>query len=468
VVGTTISLLFNLFKRTDNDWITSTPRYSVLTIISLVRASISSLLIAAIFFLPVVLAFVKVHHISASGFFLALFSVIAMMGVVIAGTLSVLILLGRLYLFVADQTKYVQFYFRDFALLIGTVFMALVVFGWNIVRNIDLVAMFRAESDTTILDPSSIAEHFYLFPSHGVAMTLLNLQEGNIFVAVKNSLALVIIFGVLLGLVLLFSKAYYRLFLVCKEHVSTISKKTGILFTGGVTSALAKKEYLLFMRNIRGVLWLLFLIGIWVIQIATSGVLGKNIAKYAIDISEKQLLIGSIEFAIAVYFISAFSVRFVFPSYSLDTKTAWITKTAPYSKRKIFISKYLFFVGLFTLISLVMSFFNSGVLHTPLYASLITTSMLVVICMFIVMTSLVAGLFFQVTDSEDPEVISTSMPGIILTLILLIVGFTGSLILFYSSSSSYAITSLSSLFMIILALFTGVQGYLVYKKKLIP
>jgi hypothetical protein len=201
-------------------------------------------------------------------------------------------------------------------------------------------------------------------------------------------------------------------------------------FNGGRTMALFTKEALISSRNWKGISWFLFLALIWLIQIGANVIMGHNIQKYQPDVSEKTILLQVIQFIIAVYFISSFTLRFVFPSFSAEKKTAWIVGTAPLNFKKIFFGKYFFYTLFLVVLGLFMNTVNTLVLGLTFVPALYATVLFVVTIVFIVTFGLSLGVLFPSTETDDPEVISTSMPGLFFTAVSLIYGAIADLVLY--------------------------------------
>ena len=186
--------------------------------------------------------------------------------------------------------------------------------------------------------------------------------------------------------------------------------------------ALFKKEALVSTRNYKGVLWFLFLFLIWLAQIGANVILSHNVARYETDISAKIATLQALQFIIAVYFMSSFTLRFVFPSFSVEKKTAWILASAPLSFRRIFFGKYLFYTVFFVILGVIMSTINSNMLHLSFTYAFYSILLFIITTIFIVTSGLSIGAIFPSTETDDPEVISTSMSGLSFTALALIYG----------------------------------------------
>ena len=150
------------------------------------------------------------------------------------------------------------------------------------------------------------------------------------------------------------------------------------------------------------------------------------------DISEKLVTLQAIQFVIAIYFVASFTLRFVFPSFSVEKKTAWILASAPLSFKKIFFSKYLFYTLFFVILGVSMSYINSFILNLSFASGLYSMLLFVSTVIFIVTLGLSLGALFPNTETDDPEAISTSMPGLFFTALALIYGTLSAGVLYLS------------------------------------
>ena len=212
-------------------------------------------------------------------------------------------------------------------------------------------------------------------------------------------------------------------------NISSLNKNS-YHFNGGVTTAIFKKEILIFTRNWKGILWFGFLLFIWLMQIGANIILGNNIQRYQPDISHKIIILQTLQFIIAIYFISSFTLRFVFPSFSVEKKTSWILLSAPLSFKKIFFGKYLFYTSFFVIIGVLMNYINSLILNLSFINTFYSMILFISVIIFIVTLGLTLGAVFPNFETDDPEIITTSMPGLFFTALALIYGALSDWILY--------------------------------------
>ena len=462
VFSSMISGLFNLFQGQNNNWLISSPGYSLFPKVVLVRSLFSSLLPSMVMFLPAIFAFIKVFNAGLVSIMFIAVSVMFLLLLLNALTLSFLLGVTLLYHYFSKKVTILKFSFGGLLGVLASVFTALGIIFWKVIRDIDLVKVFKADEDTATLSVTNIANYFNFLPTHPFAMEILSLQSGLYGEVIVNFLILTLI--TLLSILLWFSISplFYPVWLRFQEGNSqktTVGQNKNMgsrayNFTGGTTVALFKKEVLISTRNFKGVLWFLFLLGIWLLQIAANVILENNVARYESDISQKIIILQALQFVIAIYFISSFTLRFVFPSFSAERRAVWILATAPLSFTKIFFGKYLFYTSFFAGLGVLMSYINSLILNIPLAQALHGVLLLVVTIIFIVTLGLSLGALFPNTETDDSETISTSMPGLFFTAISLMYGSLSGWILYTS------LLALDLTWLIIFTFITVILGIL--------
>jgi hypothetical protein len=426
-----ISGVFNLYRGGTNTWILGTPGYRFFPKMIFIKSFFTAGLPLFIMFLPAVLALIKVYHLGALALLSLLASAVFFLLTLTSGALLLILGTSMAYHALLKTKNHASnFTFKRLILLLMGIVLLVILSAWKTVANVDLVHLFRAEDVSSAINVKTISSHFTLLPTHPFALEILNWQTGATSGALGNLFVLALIASVLTILWWKISPRFYPLWLVLQEgssERSTTSKHSLITrksyhFNGGKTMALFTKEALISGRNWKGVLWFLFLALIWLTQIGANVIMGHNIQKYQPDVSEKTILLQVIQFIIAIYFISSFTLRFVFPSFSVEKKTSWILGTAPLSFTKIFFGKYLFYTIFFVLLGLIMNTINAGVLGLSFMHALYATLLFVVAVIFIVTLGISLGALFPSTETDDPETISTSMSGLFFTALALMYG----------------------------------------------
>ncbi len=432
VLGSIVSGLFNLFRGENDAWFLSTPGYKIFPTLIFTKSILASAWPLLVMFLPAVLAFNKVYYLGLASLLLVLLSVITLLFLTSATTLSVVVLIGYAYYAISKVFKALRFTFKGFISLLLVAIVANLAIVWKVVASLDLVKIFKADDADALVTVSNIGSYFTLYPTHPFAMEIIRLQEGGWQDALMYA-SLLFLFAVLaVGLWFFASSFFYPLWQGFQEGSSqsrndtmSLRVRNGYHFEGSALTALFKKEALVSSRNFKAVLWFLFLLCIWLVQIGTSFIMEHNVRRHEVDISATLATLQTIQFVVATYFISAFTLRFVFPSFSVEKKTAWILGTAPLSKTRIFFGKYLFYTSFFVVVGLLMNYINMNVLDIALGQALSSTLLLASVIVFIVTLGLTVGALFPNRESDDPEVISTSMSGLFFTALALLYGALG-------------------------------------------
>ncbi len=427
----TVSGVFNLFKGANNTWLIGSPRFATFPKIVLLRSVMTSALPFLVLFVPATLAFNKVYGLGMLSLVSIVLSILFLLVTINSLTLSFLLAVTLLYYKLTQKISKLRFSFGGLiSILIAGVSLALIS-AWGALRGLDLVQLFKADIESDVLSVENIAGYFHFLPTHPFATELLNWQNANYTSALSDLIVLLVVMLSSFIVWWVFSPHFYRPWQKFQEGatlgssvlgVVTPSHKRVYLFSGSQTMALFKKEMLVNSRNYKGIFWFLFLFVIWLLQIGTNSVLGFNIAKHQSDISLKLALLQSLQFVIAIYFISSFSLRFVFPSFSVEKKSAWILASAPLRFRDIFYGKYLFYATFFVIIGLIMSGLTTYALNVPVLHTLYSVVLFITATLFIVTFGLSFGAMFPSKESDDPEVVTTSMPGLFFTALSLLFG----------------------------------------------
>jgi hypothetical protein len=427
IFGALISGLFSLYRGVNNNWIISSPGFTFFPKVIIFRSSMVTLLPALVMFVPAILAFNKVHHLGVFSLLLLSSSVIFLLIALTALTLLFTLSISNLYLVVTRNFFPNSFTFKGLILLISGIVVT-VVFGlWKIIKSVDLVQLFKADTVTEVLTVTEIGKHFMFLPTHAFGMELLSLQAGQNMTAVFYTICLALIAFFAVGIWWKLSDTYYTAWQLFQDGVGNSSRtlklsSMGYTFSGGPLLALFKKELLVSSRNWKAVLWFSFLTFLWFAQIATNSVVARTIQKYQPDLGDKTLLLQAIQFIIAIYFIAAFTLRFAFTSFSVEKRTMWILGSSPLSYNKIFFGKYIFYVITLLTLGITMSLLNLKVLHFPIVYGAYTLLTLTTSIVFIVTIGMILGALFPNTETDDPEAATTSMPGLLFTAFSLLYG----------------------------------------------
>lgn len=430
VFSALISGIFSLFRDQYDGWLISSPGYKLLPRFVLVKSLLSSSWPLFVIFLPAVLAFTKIYHMSSLGIFFIIVSVLLLL--IILNTLSLLVILFISYSYhnLSKSVASLRFSFGGLITSISLIVIMVLLIIWRTIAEIDLVKLFKADNVNINVSIQNISSHFTALPTHPLALQILNWQNNNTSTALSYFFFLATLTALMVALWWKLSPSYYPLWqkfqegssLSAKSEPGAVKTRTPYYFYGSSSMALFKKEVLSFSRNLRGVMWFLFLFSLWLAQLGTNIILHRNISTYQTDVSEKLAVFQAIQFIIAIYFICSFALRFVFPSFSVEKKTMWIVGSAPLSFTKMFFSKYLFYTTFFIALGGMMSYVNTRILNLAFTYTTYSMSLFIVTVVFIITLALSLGALFPSTETDDPEAISTSMPGLFFTALSLIYG----------------------------------------------
>ncbi len=437
------------------------------------KSLFTSLLPFLILFIPATFAFNKTYGLGSTSLLAITLSVILFLAIVNSLTLSALLFLTLVYYKLTQKIKGLKFSLGGLVRVIIATVSLFTGAMWAIIKSLDLVQVFKADIESESVSVTNIAGYFDFLPTHPFAMELLSWQN--------NDQALALYYFAILGVCAVgslfvwwkFSPVFYQLWQKFQEGEgasllasSEITRKGFVYrFNGSQTAVLFKKEMLSTSRNFKGVLWFVFLLTIWFLQIGTNTVLGFNIGRHQSDITLKIAILQSLQFIIAIYFICSFSLRFVFPAFSVEKRTAWILGSAPLNFRKIFFGKYFFYVTSFTILGASMSYVTISVINIPLVYSIYTIASFVIATISIVTLALSFGVIFPNNESDDPEVITTSMSGLFFTAFSLVYGALIAWALYTVLSSGNSVPLIGLLLLSIISTFLLLQQtpYLVKK-----
>lgn len=126
----------------------------------------------------------------------------------------------------------------------------------------------------------------------------------------------------------------------------------------GVQRALMIKEMKLFVRDATQWSQLLLLAALVVVYLL-------NIRNLAIQLPVVRWVVSFINLGLAGFVLAALSVRFLFPSVSMEGRSFWIVKTLPISIRRLLWSKYLIYFPPFLLFAQILVYFSNHILRVP-------------------------------------------------------------------------------------------------------
>jgi hypothetical protein len=418
-LGALISLLFGLFKNSNQSWIVASPRYKFLPAYALSSTVFSSSWILIFVLLPSLLAAARVFNFGFFGYVLALLGSIAITGLMIALAYIAILLAGQGILSVLGRIS-----MPSLSVVLGAVALAVFLLVGSVFLHLNIIILLSTENLKLMSAPlGPVMKTFYWFPTSLAALGVFDAANG----ALGQALLAV---GELLGLLALASfVAVYlnRWFLGLWQklaegsaplaHISEPRKKAfrriSLLLNSRFGVVFYKESVLLF-RNARNMFWFLFVMLIWLSYIGFDFSIQSHLQSSHDVVSSLPKIILAVQLMILVYFVSALSLRFVFPSFSSERNTAWIFATSPLSLPKLLWSKFGFFSITFGLFAGLAEAVN--VLFLKLDAGAAGLFMGLTLCAvaFICAFALYLGVKFPNFETDDPETLSTSIPGLVL------------------------------------------------------
>ena len=269
-------------------------------------------------------------------------------------------------------------------------------------------------------DIGPILQQFEIFPSHFAALSVflgVNISSSDQYV---NPLDLVIALSFAAILFFILRRRYLPMWQIAQEgqvqsakHRTILSIKANLLDGAvGGRAAIFYKELVLFSRDARGMLWFGFIILIWSFQSAASFMLSHGLDGERVSGSALPKFVGIFAFAGIVYFVAMFVLRFAFPSFSSERKTAWVTLSSPVDLGSTFLPKLVFFSIFFTILAVIFSLFNASVVTLTLGGMIVFLIALVIATITVTTYGLALGALFPNTETDDPEALSTTLPGL--------------------------------------------------------
>lgn len=415
-----------LFRPDDGPVLLSSPSYDWKPRIVLLRMFVTSLWPLLIIIIPALIAIGRAFHLSP------IYLLPGMLASILLVCISVLAAMLLIFLMCRLLVGFRLFSKRSVLLTSMVWFLFLVVSVWDRFRAVDLIDFFRAQLLSIDVAPiAPIVEQFHVFPSHLASMSI---YYGT--TQVLGSAMLPLLYSLLLLVVLIFaflfmSRTYLYLWQRAQEgtrHTSArFFTRVGMLMSEArnPAGALFAKEVLAFLRNDRGMLWLIFILVIWGIQVGASQLLTRGLGVEHVPGAAVEGVAGTFLFVAVVYFIALFVLRFAFPSFSEEQKRNWVVASAPIDAGRVFAAKLSFFTVVFSLFASAFYLLSAYLSGAVMYATLSGLVTVLVAVTTITTFGLALGALFPNTETDDPELLSTTMPGIALILGALLYGALG-------------------------------------------
>lgn len=429
-----ITGIFQLFKTDRDVLIVASPQFHIIPWYVFTRVFLASLWPFLVIALPMLLAINTVFSIGFAGLLLSFLSVIVLIALVVGVGLCVIFALAYIARLLIRQ---ISVGFLVFG--ISLVFLLFSYFAWQQSATADVLELFDAHDlKAEAAGIFTITHRFKTFPSHLSAETFFSAQEGHPSQGIKNTFALVLFDVGIITFFFLLSRGYLSLWQSLQEnpqkavvaHTQDSGGKRQNVFPRYIKSplgAIFEKELVLLFRNTRDALWIGFLMLIWLTQTGLNFFLKQNVKKYRIDPDAFPDIIQAFQIVVVVYFISAFVLRFAFPSFSTERKTAWLILSAPVSLGRIFRTKFLFYTLLFAVLGIFIGFLNAAILEIPPPSAFVFIMLILISAVTLTAGGMGLGALFPNFETDDPQALSTSLPGLTFIFGSLLYGAAGSI-----------------------------------------
>jgi hypothetical protein len=428
-VSVLIASIPRMFDRPFDVWFMASPRFRSALLLNASEVIFASLWPLLIIGIPTLAATRAVFHLSPLGALLSLIGLGAFG--VLASVAGLSFVLGILWLsrLLSGKAHRAHAFYGIIAACIAAGALLL-----HMVREVGTVTrmVFESSGLTGAVSTDAIAGRFALSPTHPFAEVFLLAQQGATgaaWSALVGGLAYTLIPCLIL---LMLSRGFLKLWQDLQERTTeaatSVTRKvhhTRMRFGDQPLTALAKKELLALTRDTRTLAWFGFVLVLWVLQIGFDTLLRHDRFLRGTQISSLAAGIQAFQIVVIVYFISMFVLRFVFPSYSAERGTAWIIGTVPVTAARLFNARLFFYSTMLVGLAATVGLIHVLILGISLTTALVILGLIVFLVAVMVLFGLLLGLAFPNFHTSDPELLSTSLPGIGYTVASLVLGLLG-------------------------------------------
>ena len=420
-LGSIISILFGLFKNPRSNFIMASPKFGVLPFYTVSSSLLSSAWILLFVLAPALLAGEVVFHTGFWSFILALSACLLI--ITFSVLLAYLAVLGTAYIWKILTKSGPKFLGLALALAI-IAFGVFSIVAVKISRHDIEIILSTQNLKLTSAPLAPVIASFKFLPTSSAAQIVSFSQLGDLGKTVPGFVDLLILILIELLLSLALNKSFLPLWQNLAENgtVANMQKprRRGMavksyLLNGPLGAVLYKERTQLF-RNPKNVFWLMFLLLLWLSYISMTLSFQLHLQKNNSQLNQLPNIILAVQLLVLVYFVSALVLRFVFPSFSSERNTAWIFASSPLRLERLLWMKFYFFALTFGGFTLLAEATNVLLLKLPggpagLFLSL-GLATVVALCSL----GLYFGVRFANFESDDPQALGTSIPGLVFML----------------------------------------------------
>jgi len=442
-IGTTMITSLSTFGKFSHRWIMITPAFRQLALSQLGLSILSSLWIFVVVIIPILGAVFS----SFSAFLVALiYFTVFMVGAILTG---VLLFVG-LVMSLRSASYPVQKNLTATPYILSGILGILAILGgafWQLISPQNFIAIFEQASVLSPLEQIQIVQaNFALSPAHIVGEQVYILSLGGITSSVLQNMAILIgVVGIgLIGVARLLTRKYLYIWQILQEGTFTAdnqetTKRTNssyVAFQGKThnTKLLMKKDLLLLWRDRKGATWMLILTALWAgLTVVIYRLRAEQLQKEGV--LELPDVVYPIVLAIGLYFISALTLRFVFPTFSTERKVAWIIGVSPLSLYDVIKAKIGVFGGVFSVLGGVLVWSDLALLGLTGGPLIQYLAVFVGAIITFVSIALYMSLAFPNPYTNDAQKLSATLPGLVFTGIALGLSFGVSYLMHLSAGS---------------------------------
>jgi len=426
-----------LFAQDDDSLLLSSPiSHQIIFESRLTNLIILSSWPVVIFGIPLILAFTHSFQLDFPYFFI---SFTALIIILLISTFIASILALKATFYIGRVGKTIFSIIAVLALPLLAWLTSLILLPPNLIQTFEKLEFekinhfLKSLPISSSLFPSTWALNFVYYAQNNLPLALLNMTKLLLLLIVA---ALVTHFLVKKEYHFDLSQARLGRFIAgAHDFTKSFSPKASFpYFLKGIKGAFLEKDILIFTRSQAEIMQAGFIFFIsFLYFLILSRIPIAKLAQTIPDFSIFNLI--KINFLFNSFILTILSLRFVFPSISLEGQSAWIIWSAPFVKAKLFWQKLLTgWVGLI-FISYLISLATTFILNLNFQFLLSYFIVLSAISLGLVAINLGLGIIFPNFQEKNPEKISTSIGGIFATIVSLFYIYIIYRLLFFTSES---------------------------------
>lgn len=429
-LGSMISLLFGLFRNKRSSFIIASPKFGALPVYALYSSLFSSAWILLFVLAPALFAGAVVFHTGWLALVLALLA--SLLLIKFAVLLAYVTVLGLAFIW--RKTAKSGPTFLGLAVCLAVVALVIFFVVASKVGRHDIILILSTQNLSLNIAPlSPVLRSFNFLPTGLAAQSVTFAQLGQLGESFKSFVWLALLVAVEVFLAWGLGKSFLPIWQSLSEGNSVAhDQEPRRRFKTPVSNLLNRpfgavlyKERTELFRNPKNSFWLLFLLLLWLSYIGFSLTIQVHLKSQSDQLSQLPNVILAVQLLVLVYFISALVLRFVFPSFSAERNTAWIFASSPLRLGRLLWAKFWFFALTFGGFGVLAEVVNVFLLKLPVGSA----SLFLVLGLSAVLNLCALGLYFGVRfanfETDDPQALGTSIPGLVFVFCSVLYGGLG-------------------------------------------